>query len=87
MPASPGWNRERRPVGETGTVDAEACSSETGASLARGGSRPLPQPEIHCRLLRDVAVLAFPTPEKAYRIRDIQEKALDIAAITRRRAG
>ena len=76
MPASPGWTGSGGPWVKPEQSMQKLVSSAislTGPQRFRG---VLPPPEKIAGFYRDVAVLAFPTPEKAYRIDDIQEKAL-----------
>jgi hypothetical protein len=77
MPASPGWTGSGGPWVKPEQSMQKLVSSETELTGPRRFQAALPQPETIAGFYRDVAVLAFPTPEKAYRIRDIQEKALD----------
>ena len=87
MPASPGWTGSGGPWVKPEQSMQKLVSSEMSLTGPRRFQGALPQPETIAGFYRDVAVLAFPTPENAYRIPDIQEKALYHRGHSRRRTG
>jgi hypothetical protein len=76
MPASPGWTGSGGPWVKPEQSMQKLVSSETNLTGPKPFHAALPPPEKIAGFYRDVAVLAFPTPEKAYRIDDILEKAI-----------
>jgi hypothetical protein len=76
MPASPGWTGSGGPWVKAEQSMQKLVSSETNVAGPQRFHAALPPPERIAGFYRDVAVLAFPTPEKDSRIADIQEKAL-----------
>ncbi len=76
MPASPGWTGSGGPWVRPEQSMQKLVSSETDLTGPQRFDGMLPKPETVAGFYRDVAVLAFPTPAKPYRIEDIQEKAV-----------
>jgi hypothetical protein len=76
MPASPGWTGSGGPWVKPEQSMQKLVSSEINVTGPKQFHAALPPPEKIAGFYCDVAVLAFPTPPKAYRIADIQEKAL-----------
>jgi len=76
MNSAPGWTGSGGPWVKAEQSMQKVVASETKVSGPRRFAEALPQPETLHGFYRDIAVLAFPTPEKDYRIADIREKAL-----------
>ncbi len=76
MPASPGWTGSGGPWVKPEQSMQKLVYSETIVDGPRNVDAVLPQPPTIAGFYRDVAVQAFPTPAQAYRVEDIQEKAL-----------
>ncbi len=76
MPASPGWTGSGGPWVKPEQSMQKLVSSETNLAGPQRFADALPQPPTVAGFYRDVAVLAFPTPARPYRIADIEEKAV-----------
>ena len=76
MPASPGWTGSGGPWVKPEQSMQKLVCSELNLTGPQRFAGPLPAPPTVAGFYREVQVLAFPTPAEAYRIADIQEKAL-----------
>ncbi|MCY2990002.1 MAG: glycosyl hydrolase [Planctomycetota bacterium] len=76
MPASPGWTGSGGPWVKPEQSMQKLVSSELNLTGPQRFEGPLPPPPTVAGFYREVQVLAFPTPAEAYRIEDIQEKAV-----------
>jgi hypothetical protein len=76
MPASPGWTGSGGPWVKPEQSMQKLVFSETELTGPSRFQAALPKPETIAGFYRDVALLAFPTPAKPYRIPEIEEKAL-----------
>lgn len=76
MNSAPGWTGSGGPWVTPEQSMQKVVASETTVSGPRKFAETLPQPETVRGFYRDIAVLAFPTPQGDYRIADIREKAL-----------
>jgi alpha-L-rhamnosidase len=76
MPASPGWTGSGGPWVKPEQSMQKLVASETAVAGPGHVEVTLTQPPTAAGFYRDVAVLAFPTPEGQARIPDIAEKAV-----------
>ena len=76
MPASPGWTGSGGPWVRPEQSMQKLVTSETTVAGPAHVALSLPRPPVVAGYYRDVAVLAFPTPEGNARIPDIEEKAV-----------
>jgi hypothetical protein len=74
--ASPGWTGSGGPWIKPEQSMQTVVFSETNLVGGQRFDGRLPQPPVKEGFYREIAVLAFPMPERAYRIADIQEKTL-----------
>jgi len=76
MNSAPGWTGSGGPWVKPEQSMQKVVASETVISGPKRFAGILPQPETQHGFYRDIAVLAFPTPEEHYLIADIEKKAL-----------
>jgi hypothetical protein len=76
MNSAPGWTGSGGPWVTPEQSMQKVVASETNVSGPRRLDEVLPQPETLHEFYRDIAVLAFPTPQGEYRVADFREKAL-----------
>jgi hypothetical protein len=76
MNSAPGWTGSGGPWVTPEQSMQKVVASETTVTGPVTFDAVLPQPETVQGFYRDIVVLAFPAPEGAYRIADIDEKAL-----------
>ncbi len=74
--SAPGWTGSGGPWVKPEQSMQKVVASETAVEGPRRFEQVLLQPETVQDFYRDIAVLAFPTPEGDYRIADIREKAI-----------
>ena len=74
--SAPGWTGSGGPWVKPEQSMQKVVSSETKLAGPRRLDQVLAQPETLHGFYRDIALLAFPTPQGDYRIADISEKAL-----------